>query len=130
MNYLKRKFSMFVLASILATGAMSSAIAAIAFSGESVNSLSISSTRSENNSHYLLEIYIKGIPTSDVTFEIGYQTLFLQAKTGGMITDGAIAGAQVVNLMFHFPTNADLKSYFRENKPNKIIISVPKSKFL
>lgn len=126
MNYLKLKILILLLASIFATGVVSSAVAGIAFSGESVNSLSISSIRSENNSHYLIEINIEGIATSSVTFETDYQTLYLSAKSGGMITQGAIAGAQVVSLVFDFPANANLKNYFRVNKPNKILISIPK----
>jgi len=127
MKYLTLKILILVFASIFATGVLHTAKAGIAFSGDSVDSLSISSIRSENNYQYLIEIYIEGIETSKVTFEIDYQTLYLSAKRGGVISEEAIAGAQVISLVFNFPANANLKNYFRVNKGNKILISVPKS---
>lgn len=127
MNYIKNKIQVILVVYVLIALVLPTAIAGIAFSGESMNSLSISSSRSENSYHYLLEIHIEGIATSKVTFETDYQTLYLSARSGGVISGGAVAGAQIISLVFNFPANANLKSYFRVNKQNKIIISVPKS---
>ncbi|MGK0273463.1 MAG: hypothetical protein ACI88H_004144 [Cocleimonas sp.] len=128
MNNLRHKISLLLFASTLSILMSTSTLAAIALSAESVNSLSISSIRSENNSHYLIEIYIEGIATSKVTFETDFQTLYLKAKNGGMISDGAMAGTQVISLVFDFPADANLNNVFRADESNKIVISVPKSK--
>lgn len=127
MTFLKKRIQRIIIASLLVIMILPTAIAGIAFSGESMNSLSISSTRSENSYQYLLEIDIEGIATSKVTFETDFQTLYLSAESGGIVSNGAIAGAQVISLVFNFPANANLKNYLRVNKPNRIIISVPKS---
>ena len=127
MNYLRRKILLLLFASLLSVILPTPSIAAISFSAESVNSLSISSIRSENNSHYLIEIYIEGIATSKVTFETDFQTLYLKAKNGGVISEGTMAGAQVISLVFDFPADANLNNIFRADESNKIIISVPKS---
>ncbi len=127
MNNLYRKIAQIILSILLTSLLVPSVFAAIAFSGDSVNSLSVSSNRSENSYQYLIEIDIKGIDTSKVTFEIEYQTLYLLAYQGSIVSEVAISGAQVMRLAYDFPTNADLKNYFRINHPNKIIISIPKA---
>lgn len=118
---------MLFLSGILILLSLNSEAAGIAYSGSSVSSLSISSDRSETNYQYIIEIHIEGIDVSKVTFEANFQTLYLLAQKGGLITEKAIAGAQIIRLAFDFPANANLKNYFRVNKPNKIIISVPKT---
>ena len=127
MNYYIRKHLMLYLSGILILLSLNSEAAGIAYSGSSVSSLSISSDRSETNYQYIIEIHIEGIDVSKVTFEANFQTLYLLAQKGGLITEKAIAGAQIIRLAFDFPANANLKNYFRVNKPNKIIISVPKT---
>ena len=127
MKSLKNKISILILATMLIAMMPSSIIATVAYSGESINSLSISSNRSENSYQYLIEIDIQGIDTSKVDFEVEYQTLYLLAHQGSVVSDSAISGAQVIRLAYDFPTNAVIKKYFRINHPNKIIISIPKA---
>jgi len=96
-------------------------------SANTSNSLSISSNRSENSYQYFIEIDVNGIDTSKVAFEIEYQTLFLFAHHGSVISEASFSSAQVMRLAYDFPTDADIKNYFRMNQPNKIIISIPKT---
>jgi len=104
--------------------------AGIAFSEKSTQSLSITSNRTENSNHYLLEIEIEGVSVSKVTFEANSQSLYLSAKSGGVFSNsrngGAIAGAQVIRFVFTFPPDANLEDYMRINSLNKIMIHVPK----
>ena len=127
MNTFKHTIFVLILTSVLTVMVSSSALGTIAFSGESINSLSISSNRSENSYQYLIEIDIQGIDTSKVTFEVEYQTLYLLAHQGSVVSEASISGAQVMRLAYDFPTNAVIKKYFRINHPNKIIISIPKA---
>lgn len=127
MSNLKHKLKMLLAVSILASMPIYPSIAGIAFSDETLSSLSISSNRTENSYHYLIEIYIEGVETSSVTFESDFQTLYLLAQRSGMITETAIAGSQIIRLAFNFPANANLKNYYRVNTPNRILITVPKS---
>lgn len=115
---------MFVLSSILIAPLLFSATAGIS---NAEDSLSISSNRTENSYHYKIEIIIKGIEVSNVTFETNYQTLYLLAHKGGLVSEVAPTGSQLIRLAFDFPANANLKGYFREDKPNKILISIPKA---
>ena len=123
----KHLISTFIIALVFATPFNSSLLAKVAYSSGSINSLSISSNRSENSYQYLIEIDIQGIDTSKVDFEVEYQTLYLLAHQGSVVSDSAISGAQVIRLAYDFPTNAVIKKYFRINHPNKIIISIPKA---
>ena len=116
-----------ILISVLAAVNYSSVNAGTFNSTKKFNSLSINSNRSENNYQYLIEIDIRGIETSKVTFEVEYQTLYLLAHQGSVVSEASISGAQVMRLAYDFPTNAVIKKYFRINHPNKIIISIPKA---
>lgn len=92
-----------------------------------VNSLSIQSNRTESSDYYLIEIYVEGVKTSSINFESDFQTLYLLAHQGSSVSETSVSGAQVIKLAYDFPADANLKNYFRENKRNKILISIPKS---
>jgi len=127
MKFLKTLYLIILYLGIYINSVPVANAAGIAFSNESVNSLSISSVRSENHAYHVLEISIDGISASEIHFKTSLQTLYLSARKGGQSSKDIITGAQVVNLAFNFPANADLKSFDRKNLKNKIIINVPKS---
>lgn len=97
---------------------------AIAFSNQSVNSISFSSKRTKTADAYVLTVFIEGIDTRKVQFKREQHSLVMLAQSGGSVNKHAIAGAQRVEMAFDFPANADLAHYQRQNSANKITITV------
>lgn len=98
-----------------------------AFSGSSENSLVISNQRYEDTDAYYLMIYIEGIKSSDLKTNVRGKTLFVSAQKGGVVSNNAIAGAQLVNYAFDFEADADMNKLKRSNQKNKVVITIPKS---
>ncbi|WP_299873900.1 Hsp20/alpha crystallin family protein [uncultured Cocleimonas sp.] len=98
----------------------------IAFSGSSVNSLSISSERTESDKAYYLKIHIDGIESSQLKVKMIETELQITAQNGGMISGNAIAGGQFVNYSYRFPNDADLQHLKRVNSDKLVVFTIPK----
>ena len=98
----------------------------IAFSGSSVNSLSISTERSESDKAYYLKIYVDGIESSQIKAKVINNELQITAQNGGMVSGNAIAGGQFVNYSYRFPNDADLQHLKRVNSDKLVVFTIPK----
>ena len=98
----------------------------IAFSGSSVESLSISTERSESDNAYYLKIYVDGIESSQIKAKVINKELRITAQNGGMVSGNSIAGGQLVNYSYNFPNNADLQNLTRVNSNKLVIFKIPK----